>query len=156
MVVTLLACIVGVGCMERVSSALGSKEPVCTLKGVVPLPADQLNGALLIGKRFELTVMKGEPFILTHEAPLPFLQFAEGLQFNGRACNLFFGGARLEEGQLFSEHVAMTQMLCVDAPLNQLDQAIGEAFQQGMTIGLQDSQLVVYNEAHGLLFEHRN
>lgn len=96
----------------------------------------------LAGKKFVLAKVDGQNFN-PDMGEQPFIQFDQGMQIIGKACNNFRGRGILTDDVLSLPNAASTMMMCVDAKLNQYETDFYRLLSEGMEITLDGEELTL-------------
>lgn len=91
------------------------------------------------------------------EANAKQITFAEGadnkLKIQGIICNTFIGQASLQKGQLLTDGLASTRMLCVNTEDSAMESAFGSMFNGGPHVLLKGASLTLEGEGHQFIYQ---
>jgi len=105
----------------------------------------------LIHHRFVLVSSDGKNF--SAKDRVPSIEFNEGLQISGAACNRFTGQGRLVGNVLTVEKMASTKMFCSDSDFNELENLLARILSEGVELSLDGQHLFLRQGGHKLIYK---
>lgn len=91
----------------------------------------------------------GAPLELSFGQKQPLLN---GIYLSAEMCNRFSGTAKITKGELTAPNMAMTEKLCSDPQLNQLDTTLRTMLREGAQVDLTEQQLTLATAEQTLVY----
>ena len=127
----------------------------CVLALLCGCSGSALGGAVtakdLLHKEFTLQMVNGKAFVAKDN--MPTIAFLSEMQVVGAICNRFFGKGTLKDNVLRVDRMGASMMMCPDENLTKLEMNFFKMMAAGVTVRLEDSQLMLEQGGTTLLYK---